>query len=417
MKYQKRKQLNLNQSIRTLKTETDEKLEEKAVKSELIDSYTQTETDEILEEKAVKSELIDSYTQTETDEKLEEKAVKSELIDSYTQTETDEILKEKAVKSELIDSYTQTETDEKLEEKAVKSELIDSYTQTETDEKLEEKAVKSELIDSYIKTETDEKLDIKANAADIVYSSLKSEGDLLLLLKADKTELIVVQIKSETYAREEIYTKSEYEALLLLKTDKTDLMNYVDLTSAQTISGQKDNQYTVVKEVADYWRYETDLKILETELYYMSNVITTLGAATGGGNAITDISIDGKTLAPQRNTIYDFNTVFLVDYGVKTISDINAISYTKSEDDALLLLKAGKTQLIDSCSKSETYARDEVITKTETNNLLNNKTDNGISYSKDEDNELLLLKADKIQLIDSCSKIETYTKDEVFTKN
>ncbi|KAA6379719.1 MAG: hypothetical protein EZS28_024752 [Streblomastix strix] len=86
----------------------------------------------------------------------------------------------------------------------------------------------------------------------------------------------------------------------------------------------------------------------------------------------------------------------------------------KGEDDAFLLLKADKTQLIDS------------YTKGETNNLLNNKAENGVSYTKGEDDAilllksdksitytktqdyaLLLLKADKTQLIDSYTKSET----------
>ncbi|KAA6378087.1 MAG: hypothetical protein EZS28_026386, partial [Streblomastix strix] len=64
-------------------------------------------------------------------------------------------------------------------------------------------------------------------------------------------------------------------------------------------------------------------------------------------------------------------------------------------DDALLVLKAEKTQLIDS------------YTKGETNNLLNNKADSGISYTKQEDDALLLLKADKSELIDAYTKGET----------
>ncbi|KAA6378212.1 MAG: hypothetical protein EZS28_026261 [Streblomastix strix] len=156
----------------------------------------------------------------------------------------------------------------------------------------------------------------------------------------------------------------------------------------------------------------------------MSNVITTLGAATGGGNAITDISIVGNTLTSAKNTTfvttgfdqsitgmktftstiisngiqysgYDNSSVFLAGGGVRSIADIQSVSYTKSEDDALLLLKADKTQLIDSCTKGET------------DNLLNNKTDNGVSYTKAEDDALLLLKADKTQLIDSYTKGET----------
>ncbi|KAA6356559.1 MAG: hypothetical protein EZS28_047913, partial [Streblomastix strix] len=82
------------------------------------------------------------------------------------------------------------------------------------------------------------------------------------------------------------------------------------------------------------------------------------------------------------------------------------VSYTKGEDDALLLLKADKTQLKDSYCKTETYARDEVYTKGETNNLLNSKADTGVSYTKGEDDALLLLKADKTKLIDSYTKGE-----------
>ncbi|KAA6355471.1 MAG: hypothetical protein EZS28_049002, partial [Streblomastix strix] len=69
----------------------------------------------------------------------------------------------------------------------------------------------------------------------------------------------------------------------------------------------------------------------------------------------------------------------------------SGVSYTKGEDDALLLLKADKTQLIDS------------YTKGEADNLLNNKANSGVSYTKGEDDALLLLKADKTT---------TYTKTE-----
>ncbi|KAA6387198.1 MAG: hypothetical protein EZS28_017274 [Streblomastix strix] len=192
-----------------------------------------------------------------------------------------------------------------------------------------------------------------------------------------------------------------------------------------------DNLYIVDKEVTDNRQDGTDLKELETELPDMSNVMKTLGTATGSGNTITDIQIDGKTLTPAKNTTfvatgfgqsftrrktftntiisngiqysgYDNNSEFLADGGVRSIADIQSASYTKSDDDTLLLLKADKTQLIDS------------YTKTETNNLLNNKIDNGasktdtgVSYTKIEDDSLLFAKADKTQLIDSYSKTET----------
>ncbi|KAA6339731.1 MAG: hypothetical protein EZS28_052589, partial [Streblomastix strix] len=106
----------------------------------------------------------------------------------------------------------------------------------------------------------------------------------------------------------------------------------------------------------------------------------------------------------------------------------NGVSYTKGNDDTLLFAKADRTQLTDSYSKSETYARDEVnakseddallllktdktqlidsYTKGETDNLLISKANNGVSYTKGENDTLLLLKADKIQLIDSCTNRE-----------
>ncbi|KAA6380854.1 MAG: hypothetical protein EZS28_023616 [Streblomastix strix] len=130
---------------------------------------------------------------------------------------------------------------------------------------------------------------------------------------------------------------------------------------------------------------------------------------------------------------YNNSSVVCAGGGVRSIADIQSASYskseaneifdtkadksttyTKTEDDALLLLKADKTQLIDS------------YTKGETNNLLNNKADTGVSYTKGEDDALLLLKAnqsttyikgeddallllkaDKTQLIDSYTKGET----------
>ncbi|KAA6384119.1 MAG: hypothetical protein EZS28_020354 [Streblomastix strix] len=403
--------------------------------------------------------------------------------------------------------------------------------------------------ESYDQEKLDVLLLLKANVVDIVDSYSKTEDDALLLLKAEKSELI------------DSYSKSEDDALLLLKANVADLNNYVDLTSAQTISGQKqfgiisvssiskqskndasillagggdmlissivtqpqlqevrdiatgkskayvfstqgelndwmaiqdnvaklvigDNLYIVDKEVTDYWWDGTDQKVLETELHDMSNVITTFEAATGSGNAISDISIDGNTLTPTKNTtfvtsgfdqfitgmktftstfisngiqysVYDNNSAFLAEGGIKSITDIqsasysksetyardeadktqlidsytktetnnlsndkadNGVSFNKSEDDALLLLMADKTQPIDSYSKSETYTRDEVCTKCETDNLLNNKADTGVSYTKGEDDTLLFAKADKTQLIDSYSKSETYGIDEVFTK-
>ncbi|KAA6384412.1 MAG: hypothetical protein EZS28_020061 [Streblomastix strix] len=170
----------------------------------------------------------------------------------------------------------------------------------------------------------------------------------------------------------------------------------------------------------DYSWDSTSLRVLETELPNMSNVMTILGTATGGGNAITDLSFDGNTLISAKNSSfittkydetitvqktfnttihsvgimvqsYDNNSVVCAD-GVKSIYDINA-SY-----DTLLLLKTDKTQLIDAYSKTQADA------------LLDDKlnvSDQIDAYTKGEDDALLLLKADKTQLIDACTKGES----------
>ncbi|KAA6367838.1 MAG: hypothetical protein EZS28_036635, partial [Streblomastix strix] len=410
----------------------------------------------------------------------------------YSQQQLDALLLLKADKCELIYSYSKKEDDALLLFKANVIDIVESYSKSEDDALLLLKADKS---DTYSKTEDDTLLLLKADKSD-TYS--KTKDDALLLLKAEKTELI------------DACSMKEDDSLLLMKANVVDLMNYVDLNSAQTISGQKqfgvisvssiskqskndtfillvggrdmlvsslvtqsqlqevrdiatgkskayvfstqrklndwmviqdnvakfvigDNLYIVDKEVTDQWWDGTDLKVLETELTDMSNVIKTGGAATGGGNAITDISINGNVLTQAKNKIfvdtdydqsisgqktfnvtiysigimvqkYDNSNVVCARGGVRSITDIQSASYSKSDDDALLLSKSDKKQLIDS------------YTKGETNNLLNNNADTGVSYTKGEDDALLLLKADKTQLIDSYSKSETQARDEVYLK-
>ncbi|KAA6357876.1 MAG: hypothetical protein EZS28_046597, partial [Streblomastix strix] len=303
--------------------------------------YSKNETDELLDEKVNEAILDDYYSKTETYAKIE----------TYNKSEVYGFLDEKA---DIGTSYTKGEDDAMLVLKADKTQLIDFYTKTEDDALLLLKADKADLIDSYTK------------------QKMMHQDDAMLLLNANKTELI------------DSYSKSEDDALLLLKADKIDLDNFVDLSSAQTISGQKqfgiisvssvsklskndasillagggdmlvsslvtqpqlqevkdiaqgkskgyvfattdemntwmedqenvaklsigDNLYIVDKQVMDYWWDDTYLRVLETELPDMSNVVTTLGAATGGGNAITDISIDGNTLTPAKNTSFVTN--------------------------------------------------------------------------------------------------------------
>ncbi|KAA6382772.1 MAG: hypothetical protein EZS28_021701 [Streblomastix strix] len=344
-------------------------------------------------------------------------------------TETDTKLDPKTNVVDIVESYSKTEDDAFLLLKANVVYIVESFSETEDVARLLLKTNVTDIEDRYSKIEDDTLQQLKDKVAETVDRYSKTEDDALLLLKADKTELI------------DAYTKAEDDALLLLKADKTKLHNYVNLTSAQKISGQKQfgiinvssiskqskndasilhadggdmlvsslvtqpqlqevrdiatgkskayvfsmqdelNDWMAVQDnVTDYWWDGTDLKVLETELPDMSNVVTTLGTATGGGNAIADISIDGNAFTPAKNTSFDstnydrcisgqktFNTtihsvgimvqtydnssVVCAGGGVRSIADIQSASYSKSEDNALLLLKADKIQLIDSQTK------------------------------------------------------------------
>ncbi|KAA6398717.1 MAG: hypothetical protein EZS28_005755 [Streblomastix strix] len=440
---------------------------------------------------------------------LDKKLNISYQFDAYTKQEDDTLLLLKADEQELIDAYSKSEADALLDDKLNITDQIDAYSIIEDDVLLLLKADKTELIDAYTKQEDDTLLDDKLNISDQIDNHSQTEDDELLALKLNISDQIGA------------YSKQEDGALLLLKADKTELDNYVDLTSTQTITGQKqfgiisvssiskqnknealillaggdiasgkskgyvfattdemytwmedqenvvklaigDNLFIVDKQVMDYWWDSTSLRALETELPDMSNVMTILGAATGGGNAITDLSFDGNTLIPAKNSSfmtinydetiigqktfnttihsvgisvqnYDNNSVVCAGGGIKAICDLNVSvefsnyynksqtysqtetdqklnlklnisnqidAYSKTQDDALLLLKANKTELIDTHNKTKADA------------LLDyklNVSDQIDEYTKTQDDALLLLKADKTELIDAYSKTEIDT--------
>ncbi|KAA6367988.1 MAG: hypothetical protein EZS28_036484, partial [Streblomastix strix] len=172
------------------------------------------------------------------------------------------------------------------------------------------------------------------------------------------------------------YTKILDDALLLLKADKTQLIDAYNKTEVDALLNDKLN-------VSD--QIDAYTKTQDYELLLLKADKTQL--------------IDSYTKGETNNLLNS-----------KTDS---GVSFTKGEYDALLLLKADKTQLIDAYAKGETNkllnnkANSGIsYTKGEANNLLSNKVNSGVSYTKQEDDALLLLKADKTQLIDA------YTKDE-----
>ncbi|KAA6379703.1 MAG: hypothetical protein EZS28_024770 [Streblomastix strix] len=265
----------------------------------------------------------ESCEQEQLDEMLSLKADKSELIDSYSKTEDDALQLLKANVVDIVDSYSKSEDDALLLLKADKSELIDSYSKTEDDALLLLKADKSELIDSYSKTEDDALLLLKANVADLtdyvdltsaqtiyaykqfqslinVFSISKQGKNDASILLAGGGEMLVSSLITQPQLQEfrDIATGKSKAYVFSTQGELNDWMVVQDNVAKLMIG---DNLYIVDKEVIDYCWDGTDLKVLETELPDMSNVIATLGTATGGGNAITDISIDGNVLTPAKN--------------------------------------------------------------------------------------------------------------------
>ncbi|KAA6384954.1 MAG: hypothetical protein EZS28_019518 [Streblomastix strix] len=99
----------------------------------------------------------------------------------------------------------------------------------------------------------------------------------------------------------------------------------------------------------------------------MSNVITTLGTATGNGNVITDISIDGNTLTPAKNATFVTTEFDQSIIGMKTFTSTiisNGIQYSGYDNTSVFLAGGGVKAISDiqsaSYSKSETYAKDEL---------------------------------------------------------
>ncbi|KAA6395131.1 MAG: hypothetical protein EZS28_009344 [Streblomastix strix] len=147
-----------------------------------------------------------------------------------------------------LEPYNHEKIDAILDEKLNVSEQIDAYSKIEDEALLLLKADKSELIDAYSKQEDDELLAIKINITDQIEAQTIYEEDDLLQLKGDKTEPIVA------------YSKTEDDDLLLQKADKIELDCYINLTSTQTIAGQK--QFGIINVSSISKQNKNDASIL-----------------------------------------------------------------------------------------------------------------------------------------------------------
>ncbi|KAA6403817.1 MAG: hypothetical protein EZS28_000652 [Streblomastix strix] len=203
-----------------------------------------------------------------------------------------------------------TEDDALLLLKADKS---DTYSKYETDIILDTKADKSELIDSYSKTKDDVLLLLKANIADLTnYVDLNSAQiisgqkqfsviGVSSILKQGKNDASILFVGGGDMLVSSLLTQPQLQEVRYIATGKSkayvfstqgELNDWMAVQDNVAKLHILDNLYIADKEVTDYWWDDSDIKVLETEISDMSNVITTLGTSTGGGNAITDISID-----------------------------------------------------------------------------------------------------------------------------
>lgn len=90
--------------------------------------YNKTETDNLLDDKVNKNDIVDNVTSTNIDKPLsanQGKELKDLIDDTYTKSETDNLLDDKADSSTTLagygitDAYTKTESDNKYQAKVL----------------------------------------------------------------------------------------------------------------------------------------------------------------------------------------------------------------------------------------------------------------------------------------------------------
>ncbi|KAA6384052.1 MAG: hypothetical protein EZS28_020420 [Streblomastix strix] len=418
-----------------------------------------SEADALLDDKLNITDQIDANTKEEDDALLLLKADKTELIDAYSKSEADVLLDDKLNITDQIDAYNQSEANALLDEKLNIAYQIDAYTKEENDILQLLNADKTDLADYVDLTSAQTKTGLKQFNSNVSAAAIAKKGknDASILLVGGYDMLVSSLVSQPQLQEVRDIASGKSKGYVFATTDEMNTWMKDQENVAKL--GIGDNLNIVDKQVMDYWWDGSNLRALETELPDMRNVMTILGAATGGSNAITDLTFDGCTLISAKNssfimTNYDEaitgqktftttihsvgitvqsyvnNSVVCAGGCVKAIQDINASvdfsnyynksqtysytetdqklnlklnisdqidAYSKTQDDALMLLKADKTELIDAYSKIEVDA------------LLGNKLnvrDQIDAHTKQEDDVLILLKADKTQLIDAYTKGE-----------
>ncbi|KAA6354511.1 MAG: hypothetical protein EZS28_049962, partial [Streblomastix strix] len=279
------------------------------------------------------------------------------------------------------------------------SSLIISSSHRQTDEKLDLKADKTEL-DDYVDLTSAQTISGQKQFSVISVSSVskQSKNDASILLAGGGDMLVSSLVTQPQLQEVRDIASGKSKGYVFATTQEMNTWMEDQENVAKLVIG--DNLYIIDKQVMDYWWDGSNLQMLETELPDMSNVVTTLGASTGNGNAITDISIDGNTLTPAKNetfvttsydqniggqktfttTIhsvgiavqsYDNNSVVCAGGGVKAISDIVSTVdltdyYNKTKIDELLGDKSNSADLDNYYDKHDV---DEMIN--DANQLIN----------------------------------------------
>ena len=297
------------------------------------------------------------YTKDEVDEKLDEKADKSDIpsLDEYAKTADVQSEIENAVsgKADASDVYTKDEADAKLDEKADKADIpsLDEYAKSADVQAEIENAVsgKVDASDVYTKDEVDEKLDEKADKSDIPSmdeyakaDDVQAEIDNAVSGKADSSDVEAVeaqitQILSDITALNG--KDDELQANIDLKAGQNDLVAEAERASAK----ESEIEENVAKKVD--WVESTPGR----NHIVLKNHDSLLGTATDG--ATYNVAMVSKW------DVADFGSAQLhanlnSKDGIVTINDDKAIA-TKDEVEAV----DAKVEAIDLTS----YAKSEDV--------------------------------------------------------
>ncbi|KAA6404105.1 MAG: hypothetical protein EZS28_000359 [Streblomastix strix] len=252
------------------------------------------QANEISDSKADKS---DTQIKTETDTLLDIKTDKIDIIDAYSRSEDDALILLKANVADIVDSYSKIEDDALLLLKADKTQLIDSYSKAEDDALVLLKANVTDIVDCYSKTETDTLHDAKADNTDLTnYVDLTSAQTIsgtkqfniigvIIILKQNKNDASILLASGGDIIVSSLITQPQLQEVRDIATGKSKAYVFdtqSDLNDcmadqenvAKLVIG--DNLYIIDKEDTDYWWDGSDLKMLETELPDVNNIIVTL---------------------------------------------------------------------------------------------------------------------------------------------